>query len=137
VTDRERDAIGDLRGAVEDLGEWLKSHELQDQSRHDAQIGRFDDLSDTIKDLRAERARTLVTVVSEWGADAVPIPLTSGRELKLRTLIALVGVAVGSLLALGWAGPAASWIDAYFAKDANAATFDAPPDAATAPEPTR
>jgi hypothetical protein len=142
VTDREEASIREIRAAVSALGDGLvaqadtlKSHVEHAKERHADVLTQLGGITDTIRDLRAERSRTLVTVISEWGSDAVPIPLTSGRELKLRTLIGLVGLIVGALLALGWADTAARWVDGYLGT-ATAAEVVAPTDAAGPPEPT-
>lgn len=105
----------------------LEDHEQRDGLRHDAVMGAVGDLRTAIQDLRAQNARGVGAALSEWGTDTVPVPLTGGGSLKLRTLYGLVFLIVGSLIALGIGGDTvAGWVDAYVG--ANAGAVEAPPE---------
>jgi hypothetical protein len=125
----EQETAGQERAAAE--------HEERDDERQKAVLQRFDALDTSLADIRAQQGRTLVAVVAEIGTDPVPVPFTQGREIKVRTAFALVVLAVGSVLALGWGDTVVRWVDAYLGTEAGAAELQVPePASDLAPVPS-
>jgi hypothetical protein len=102
VADLREGRVPALEAAVKAQALQLEEHERADQTRHREVMEILPTVRDLLEEVRDGQRRTVAAWVAELGADAVTLPVIGAT--KVRTLVVLVALGLGSLTWLGISG---------------------------------